>query len=309
MLDLTERLAAREYHDEDDYWRVRAFLRAVLLLNDRRTPSWEVARWDYWRWHIVENIVRQPPEALVTLWEDTAGEVRAVLNVEEPGDLFLSVHPAHNTPALLDAMLDVAEAGQSAGAEPQRVWASERDTEREAALARRGYAPQGRPEHMRRRRLDAPVAAVTPAAGYLVRALGDEAELPARSWLSWQVFHPDEPDDRYQGWTWYRNVQRAPLYRRDLDLVAVAPSGELAAFCTVWFDDVTRTGIFEPVGTAPAHQRRGLGRAVMTEGLRRLQCLGATLAYVGSYGPRAHALYEAVGFTDVELLRPWVKAA
>jgi hypothetical protein len=35
------------------------------------------------------------------------------------------------------------------------------------------------------------------------------------------------------GWRWYRDVQRAPLYRRDLDLVAVAPDGELAAFCTL----------------------------------------------------------------------------
>ena len=91
-----------------------------------------------------------------------------------------------------------------------------------------------------------------------------------RSWLSWKAFHSDEPDERYEGWEWYRNVQRFPLYRRDLDLVAVAPDGELAAFCTVWFDDVTRTGSFELVGAHPAHQRRGLGRAVMYEGLRRL---------------------------------------
>ena len=36
----------------------------------------------------------------------------------------------------------------------------------------------------------------------------DESELPARSWLSWKAFHPDEPDEKYQGWAWYRNVQR-----------------------------------------------------------------------------------------------------
>ncbi len=77
--------------------------------------------------------------------------------------------------------------------------------------------------------------------------------------------------------------------------------------CTVWFDDVTRTGDFEPVGTAPAHQRRGLGKAVMCEGLRRLKRMGATLAFVGSYTPPAHALYASVGFTEYDLLEPWVK--
>jgi hypothetical protein len=101
-----------------------------------------------------------------------------------------------------------------------------------------------------------------------VRALGEVEELPARSWASWRAFHPDEPDERYQGWEWYHNIQRIPLYRRDLDVVAVAPNGEIASFCTVWFDDVTRTGVFEPVGTAPEHQRRGLGKAVMCEGLQ-----------------------------------------
>ena len=103
-------------------------------------------------------------------------------------------------------------------------------------------------------------------------------------------------------------MQRAPLYRRDLDVVAVAPGGEVAAFGTVWFDDVLRTAAFEPVGTAPEHQRRGLGRAVMAEGLRRARRLGATMAYVSSYSPAAHALYAAAGFTQYALLERWEKA-
>ena len=137
--------------------------------------------------------------------------------------------------------------------------------------------------------------------------MGEDDDLPARSWVSWKAFHPDEPDERYQGWAWYRNVQRIPLYRRDLDLVAVAPGGEHAAFSTAWFDDVTRSVVFEPVGTHPDHRRRGLGKAVMAEGLRRAQVLGATLATVGSYSTPAHALYHSLGFTDYDLSQPWDK--
>jgi GNAT superfamily N-acetyltransferase len=142
----------------------------------------------------------------------------------------------------------------------------------------------------------------------VIRALGDVEELPARSFVSWRAFHPDEPDDKYEGWEWYRNVQRAPLYRRDLDLVAVAPGGDFASFCTIWFDDVTRTGVFEPVGTAPAHRRRGLGKALLYEGLRRLKRIGATMAYVGSYSAEAHALYASAGFTQYDLCEEWEKA-
>jgi len=68
-----------------------------------------------------------------------------------------------------------------------------------------------------------------------------------------------------------------------------------------------RAAVFEPVGTHPDHQKRGLGKAVMTEGLRRMQRLGVMLATVSSYGDAAHALYQSMGFTDFDLLEPWIK--
>jgi len=187
------------------------------------------------------------------------------------------------------------------------VWAPATDALRQDILRRRGYARQTGPEYQRRRDMATPIAAAPMPAGYSCRPLGGADEHPARSWLSWRAFHPGEPDERYGGHAWYRDVQRAPLYRRDLDLVAVAPGGELAAFCTVWYDEATRTAGFEPVGTHPDHQRRGVGRALMTEALRRAAGLGATLATVGGYSEAACALYASVGFTDYDLSEPWVK--
>jgi GNAT superfamily N-acetyltransferase len=80
------------------------------------------------------------------------------------------------------------------------------------------------------------------------------------------------------------------IMRRDLDLAAVTPEGAIAAFCTIWFDDVTRSAYFEPVATVPSHQRQGLGKALMTGGLCRLQRMGATTAFVSGYSRRANAL-------------------
>jgi hypothetical protein len=45
----------------------------------------------------------------------------------------------------------------------------------------------------------------------------------------------------------------------------------------------------------------------MADGLRRARKLGATLATVSSYGNAAHALYESMGFTQVDLLEPWIR--
>jgi ribosomal protein S18 acetylase RimI-like enzyme len=89
--------------------------------------------------------------------------------------------------------------------------------------------------------------------------------------------------------------------------VGVAPNGEIASFCTLWFDDVTQSGYFEPVGTAIEHQRKGLGKAVMSEALRRIQDMGATMAFVSSYTSPAHELYSSLGFIDFDLCEPWVK--
>jgi len=301
----------RRYQTEKDYWQVREFLREVSLLNDRHDYSWPLLRWDYWVWHVNMNIVHFDLPEVVHLWE-VDRQIVAMLNPDGRGEAFFQIHPAYHNAELLSEMLEVAEQGlpnsTEAGKKELIAWVNEADDIHKKILADRGYArSKYSAEHMRSRFFSTPIPDSVPPGGYTVRALGEEDELPARSWLSWKAFHPDEPDEKYQGWEWYRNVQRIPLYRRDLDIVAVAADGELAAFCTVWFDSVTRTAVFEPVGTHPAHQKRGLGRAVMTEGLCRAQHLDATLATVSSYGKAAHALYDSMGFTEFDLLEPWIK--
>lgn len=301
----------RNYQTEEDYWRVRQFLREVSLLNDRHDYAWSLLRWDYWRWHGNENISHFNLQDVITLWELDAKLV-AVLNLESRGEAFFQIHPAYHTARLISEMLDVAEDKlhniNEAGKHELIVWVNAADDLMKEVFTERGYARSTYLiEHMRRRFFSQPIPDSVPPSGYVVRALGDESELPARSWLSWKAFHPAEPDEKYDGWEWYKNIQRVPLYRRDLDIVAVAEDGELASFCTVWFDDVTRTAVFEPVGTHPNHQKRGLGKAVMSEGLHRAQRLGATLAKISSYSVGAHALYESMGFTEVDLLEPWIK--
>ena len=301
----------RTYQTENDYWQIREFLREVSLLNDRHDYSWSLLRWDYWRWHGIENMFHFRLQDIITLWE-MKGQIVAILNPEGMGEAFFQFHPAFRAEVPLAEMLDVAETKLSKTNETGKtelvVWVNAMDKAAKTLFRECGYArSKWNAEYMRRRPFTKPIPNSVPKNGYNIRALGDESELPARSWLSWKVFHPDEPDGKYQGWEWYKNIQRVPLYNPELDIAAVAPDGELAAFCTVWMDNVTRTAVFEPVGTHPAHQKRGLGKAVMSEGLRRARNLGATLATVSSYSVGAHALYESMGFTEVDLLEPWIK--
>jgi RNA polymerase primary sigma factor len=62
------------------------------------------------------------------------------------------------------------------------------------------------------------------------------------------------------------------LYRPGLDLLVLAPDGDVAAYALFWFDPVSATGLVEPMRTDDSHQRRGLARHLLAAGIeRRLQ--------------------------------------
>jgi mycothiol synthase len=304
----------RHYRDASDYWRARAFFRELHKLDDRPGGNWHVAHFDYWRWHWLENVVERCPDELC-LWETDEGRIAAILNQGDPGVCHIQLHPEFRTARLLDEMAATAEREYVATYDGRRViwiWTMKDEDDLHEVLAARGFSEQPEGGHSvethGRRSLVGPIPPVPLREGFTIRSMGDLDELPKRSLASWRSFHPDESDfgcDKTG--SWYRNVQRAPLYRRDLDLVAVAPNGDIASFSLCFFDDVSQTGVFVLDGTARQYQRLGLCKAAMTEALRRLQWLGAETAYVAWYEAPAGALYESVGFLEQRIGRVWVK--
>ncbi|MFC2099281.1 GNAT family N-acetyltransferase [Candidatus Bipolaricaulota bacterium] len=304
----------KQYTSPADYWRAREFFRALRFSNPRPSGNWHVGDFDYWRWHWLENVVERTPHEL-RYWEADDGGIAAVLVQGDPG----VCHPMATQDAVSEdlyrEMLEIAESEFLTtwrdGRRVLFVWSNANDQSLNAVLVARGYeVSEGghSTQHHGCQALPVAPAPAPVAAGYAIRSMGDVDELPARSLASWRSFHPEEPDegaDPTGGW--YRNIQRAPLYRRDLDVVAASPDGDIAAFATCYFDDVSRTGAFVLVGAAPPHQRKGLGKAVMMETLRRLHHLGAVGAYVSWYEPVPGALYESVGFKDQEISRAWRK--
>ena len=96
----------------------------------------------------------------------------------------------------------------------------------------------------------------------------------------------------------YLQFMRSPGYVLEHDLVAVAEDGTIASFAIYWLDDELSLGQFEPVGTHPDFQRRGLARALLHEGLARLSEAGIQRASVmtGGSNARAQQTYLNAGF-------------
>jgi GNAT superfamily N-acetyltransferase len=310
-------LNIRLYKDSDDYWKIRDFLRQVMLLNSRREFSWPVARWDYWYWFANPDIERMVLEECVFIWEDSDGQIVAVLNPEGHGQAFLQLSPLHRTTGLVEEMLSTAEKhlanlGEN-GLRSLELYVDSKDELLKEALGRQGYQRVTRPgeqEIQHRLSLAKPLLERMTVDGYTIRAMRDGLELLERCYASGLGFHDDDIQvarKNRDNPVWYHHIQSAPLYRRDLDLVAIAADGSVASFCTVWFDDVTRTAYFEPVATVAAHRRRGLGKALLIEGLHRIKEMGCLVAFVGGYSERANGLYFSVMGEEYDVSEPWEK--
>ena len=88
----------------------------------------------------------------------------------------------------------------------------------------------------------------------------------------------DVTDDQYAA------LMDLPGYRQDLDVVAIAPDGTIAAYVNCWLDPVNGIGDLGPVGARPAYRRQGLTRAVL---LRRDCAACRRRAWTGCASPPA----------------------
>ncbi|TDQ39823.1 GNAT family N-acetyltransferase [Aureibacillus halotolerans] len=94
----------------------------------------------------------------------------------------------------------------------------------------------------------------------------------------------------------YLNVMNAYPYDSSLDWVIESPDGEFVASCLIWFDEVNKVGLLEPVGTDPRFRRMGLASSVCKLALNALIEKGAKTAVVVCTSPDVFELYKSIGF-------------
>jgi mycothiol synthase len=97
-------------------------------------------------------------------------------------------------------------------------------------------------------------------------------------------------------------IMQSPLYDPALDLLVVAPHGQLAAFCLAGFAGKDRlTAFTDPIGTHPHFQRLGLARVLVSAALLRLKQRGAErVDFATSSGNiPMNSLARSLGFRQV----------
>jgi len=302
----------RSCNTEDDFFRVRNFLREIFLLSDRLDFDSHVALLDHWRWHYIATCNETAPfDQVTTIWETPDGEITAVLHPICHDEVRMFVRPGFRSLALENEIISYAEEHHSDwfkdGKRILYFAVFPEDTQRQQGLTQQGYEYRRARDFYWWRDLDASIPDLPSTPGYEIRSMGAESEHPARSWCSWRAFHAEEPDENYDNnSSWYANMQSAPLYRRDLDIVAVTPNGEYAGFCTISYDDYTRSAAIVLEGTAAEHLNRGLGEAMTIEGMRRLKHLGCTHVFSLANDESTNDLYRNV-MPNCHIADHWVK--
>jgi len=291
-------------------------MQALLVEGRARTGDWRYAHVGELNWLFFMVACHLNPGQFVRLWHDPKGKLVAYAILGEDPSFDCQVLPTVEWSGLEAEALEWAEAhlGELRRRDPQK-WsgalasgARQDDPERIAFLEQHGFRYSGKfAEVNMLRALADPIPEATLPPGSRVRALAEAGETADRAaaqrevWQPWTVGDVDADD--------YARLMRLPGYERDLDLVAVAADGQIAAYVNCWIDPVNRIGDFGPVGARPAYRRQGLTRAVLLEGLRRFRARGMDRACVstGVSNTPALRLYESVGFRIVNRYLDYVQ--
>lgn len=241
-------------------------------------------------------------EPRIAIWEDEAGQIEGFVWLEGPNAPLMHIRPdLRGTGRLEGPMLAWAAQAWPAEAAWTRVYESDTATTR--WLLANGWSEDSFAMVVHRRDMAQPIAPPVVPDGFALRHVA-ESELEERVEAHRDAFHPSKLTLEK-----YLRARVAPDYDPELDIVAVAPDGTIAAYCIAWYDPANRIGYFEPVGTRAAFRGQRLGQGVLNEALHRLLARGAreTIVATEEHNAPARRLYESVGCLVVGTERQYVK--
>jgi len=253
----------------------------------------------------------------VALWENAGGEAISYATVWAADEYFeFVVHPDYRDGAIEADILAwverrMRELHQKTG-KPVRLQTSAytTETQRLAVLEVHGFTPERRFFRMKRS-LGSPIPELQFPAGFTCRPIAGKTD--GKAWVEMfnQSFvdhwnHHDLTVERFE------HELDNPNYIPELNLIAIAPCGTFAGFCcgAIFPEDnrhkTEREGWINSLGTRRGFRRRGVGRALLLETLRRLREAGTDVALLGvdAENPSgAFRLYQSVGFSPILTMR------
>jgi mycothiol synthase len=286
-------------YSSENYNEVIDFLSKLYQFDPSR-PYWLPGRWEYatflssplfrerghddWKQFI--RIVR------------SKGAIVGMVNSERPDhNTYIDTHPNHKN--LVDELAAWAE--KEFKTNKISVWSLDDDVHRKEILRSRGYKKEEINDYWNWCDLGQYKPKVLLPSRYEIASFREGFDLSSRIECSSKAFNTKNFSKEV-----YYHMQKAPHYNPALDLV-IKDKEAVVSLCTVWEDPENNLAIFEPVATTPEYQRKGLGLAILNEGMKKLSDRNIETAYVGFDEDWRKSFYEKAGFTKSVLGNPWTK--
>lgn len=249
-------------------------------------------------------------DGAIGIWEDSTGQLVAFAHLWG-GLVDFAIRPDAHTMQLDQVILQWA-ADRLAGSgtdQPPSLFAAARedDQSRIAAYREHNFGLGSWSLIHMQRNLDDQLPDGPLPEGFVLRHLSGAEDVPG-----YVDAHRAAFDSTAMTIDWRLRTLQDPQYRPELDVVLTAPDGRIAAFCVCWMVQLRNRGLVgqvEPMGVRPEFRGLGLGRAVLYEGFRRLQMLGAKTVEIEhvDWNRAAQRLYASVGFTATYRVQSFVK--
>ncbi len=299
------KIQPRPYNKQQDFQPIMTFLSDLFL----RTKSYE-----NWFPDRFENSSDSREDGIM-IWEEhdttvnpTTKKIIALTSRDSPKDFFLQVDPAYRH--IEPQMIKWIESYRKATSTPEitevviKINILEGNSKREKLLSTLGYTNEGIYGFYRIRQPNTPIPEYACPKGFRIRTL-KRADYDQLALLIRRVFgHGEYFTAEVLEW-----LASCSFYKEELDLVVVTPEDIIASFCTFRLDPNSHILSLEPMGTNPDYRGLGLGKAIMSEGIKRSMKYKPPFFYIdgAANNPAANRLYDATGFTEKYAINSWTK--
>lgn len=245
--------------------------------------------------------------ANTAVWEDASGVLLGFAIVSQYHNLHFHFRPGSLTKHVEQEMMDWAVARmrlrreREIDSEPLTLGASARDDDKVkvAFLERHAFVATDIETLYMARSLHEPFPQPQLPLGFLLRPLAGESEVPTYVAAHRAAYGTEQMTVELR-----LAIMQEPYYCPELDLVAIAPDGTLAAFCLCSIDEAEnqRTergeGRIDIVGTRPEFRNQGLGQTMALAGMRGLKEQGMDIANLSTLSSNSAAIrvYRKLGF-------------
>ena len=286
--------------ESGDYRKIHDFL--VESENEEYTYArfdWMMTNWEYLEDQYLNRI---------GIWEDDEqnGKIVGATLYDHELDIIFPI-ALSGYESLYPQMIDYAKANMVRKENPNfHVFASDSNMDLIHLLKKSGFVAMEQKDMVARYEADYGIPEYALPDGYRITSLAEEEDFRKYLLCMFKGFGHEESNEEFVfNQEKQKEMERAYNKRKCLDkslkLSVVNENGDYVAHCGMWYDAASQIAVIEPVCVIPEYRKKGLGRAVVFEGIRRVLERGAKRIVVGS----SQQFYYSIGMVPYKTGTLW----